>query len=455
MFDKKDIEKELKRASQGANSIVTGPDGEPIDQRVIDHFFQLNESGASGWRDSALWERHAAKCLRMQCKVCQSTRYKTSSTSVSWQMSSSPPASTDPPKASRSREKSTLSKEDNTPISRWRLISRKRKFKRSKSHDKGKSIATDELMHISGSLSTSQTQLAEHQHEPKRPRANIFIRNSIRHAQNRPVFCTFISKRLDPAQIPVPAVPDLKPADSSALDLTNPYHFTGRPYSPCPLEEGRLPFPLCGGRLPPPTPELKPEQLVESVPEPLQLTGPVRECPDGAVFPMSPLNSLNPSTFTLPSGHRQTIRLVAPSPEKLFTTYRSDELSTREAESPKSPKTPAATAVSTAATPTTTTTTMPAVIPQHNPTPAAAFPPTPPDSRQNSETFPSGFTYTSYGLKIAAPEAKPMPDGPADRDWTTCTLSDTTASSSPDCPVYVDQRAVSTQRRGLGMGVFR
>src|SRR5690242_11382933 len=58
MFEQADIEKELRLASQNANAIISGPNGEPIDQRVVDHFFMLFPACGSDWRDSARWERH-------------------------------------------------------------------------------------------------------------------------------------------------------------------------------------------------------------------------------------------------------------------------------------------------------------------------------------------------------------------------------------------------------------
>jgi hypothetical protein len=216
----------------------------------------------------------------------------------------------------------------------------------------------------------------------------------------------------------------------------------------------------------PPTPELKPEQCIESVTEPLQLAAPRQEIPDGGLFPMSPLDSPNPSTTNLQrqnrprqtshdalcqagqAGLRQTIRLVGPCAQELLLAWPLDQPPAPEPESEalKSPPIVAETAAKAISRHTNNH--------NHNNKSGYGFPPTPPDSRHNSETFPSGFVYTSYSLKVPAPEPTPMPPGPADRDWNTCRLSDTTGSSSPDCLVYVNPRE-GRMRRGSGMGIFR
>lgn len=462
MFDEEDIEQELSRASAEANSVITGPDGEPIDQRVLDHFFMLHESSGSGWRDSLQWERHAAICLRRQCEICQSDRYITKR--CGWQASSPPSAISDAPKDPKPSQKLKMSKEINFRIPRWNLEPRKRKVNRGKSvdrtgefQDRDASLSTDdELMHLIDAL--------EAPHQPKKPTRNLVIRDRIQRIRNKPVICTFVNKRLDPNKIPVPAVPDLKPGDSRNFNIAYPAHQTGRPYSPCPLEEGRLPFPLCRGRLMPPTPALKPEQCIESVTEPLQLTAPRQEIPDGGLFPMSPLDSPNASTTNLQrqsarrqtennalcqarqADLRQTIRLIGPCAQKLLLAWPLDQPPAPESESEalKSPSIVAETAAKAISRHTN----------NHNNNSGYGFPPTPPESRQNSETFPSGFVYTSYGLKVPAPEPAPMSPGPADKDWNTCRLSDTTGSNSPDCLLYVDLREAQ-MRRGSGMGIFR
>jgi hypothetical protein len=464
MFDEEDIkqdlvEQELSRASAEANAIITGPDGEPIDQRVLDHFFMLHESSGSGWRDSVQWERHAAICLRRQCDICRSDRYTVKR--CGWQASSPPPA----PKEPKSSEKSKLlSKEINFRIPRWNLEPRKRKVNRGKSvdrtgesQDRDTSLLTgDELMHLIDALEVPR--------QPNKPTRNLAIRDRIQRIRNKPVICTFVNKRLDPTQIPVPAVPDLKPGDSKNFNIVYPAHQTGRPYSPSPLEAGRLNFPLCKRRLMPPTPALKPEQCIESVTEPLQLTAPRQEIPEGGLFPMSPLDSPSASTTNLQRqsarrqtehnaltqagqpGLRQTIRLVGPCAQKLLLAWPLDQPPAPDSESEALKSPPivaeaAAKAISRHSNP-------------HNNNRGYGFPPTPPDSRQNSDFFPSGFVYTSYGLKVPAPKPPPMPPGPADRDWNMCRLSDTTGTSSPDCPVYVDPREARV-RRGSGMGIFR
>jgi hypothetical protein len=145
-------------------------------------------------------------------------------------------------------------------------------------------------------------------------------------------------------------------------------------------------------------------------------------------------------------GLRQTIRLVGPCAQKLLLAWPLDQPPAPDSESEALKSPPivaeaAAKAISRHSNP-------------HNNNRGYGFPPTPPDSRQNSDFFPSGFVYTSYGLKVPAPKPPPMPPGPADRDWNMCRLSDTTGTSSPDCPVYVDPREARV-RRGSGMGIFR
>ena len=461
MFDEEDIEQELKRASAEANAIITGPDGEPIDQRVIDHFFMLHQSSGSAWRDSIQWERHSAICLRKQCEICQSDHYIPKR--CGWQASSPPPATSDAPKDPKQSAKAKLSKEINFRIPRWNLEPRKRKANRGKSVDRtGESpdkdtspSLGDEVMRIIDAMGAPR--------QPDQPTRNLVIRDRIQRIRNKPVICTFVNKRLDPNKIPVPAEPDLKPGDSRNFNIADPAHQTGRPYSPCPLEEGRINFPLCAGRLMPPTPALKPEQCIESVNEPLQLTAPRQEIPDGGLFPMSPLDSPSASTANLQrqlgttgqelvhanqAGLRQTIRLVGPCAQRLLLAWPLDQqppAPDSESEALKSPPIVAESAAKAIARHSNS---------HNNTNKGYGFPPTPPDSRNNSETFPTGFVYTSYGLKVPAPEPAPMPPGPADRDWNTCRLSDTTRSTSPDCPVYVDPRE-ARMRRGSGMGIFR
>jgi hypothetical protein len=69
------------------------------------------------------------------------------------------------------------------------------------------------------------------------------------------------------------------------------------------------------------------------------------------------------------------------------------------------------------------------------------FPPTPPDSRHASSSSESSQARVSntYRDRMVLPAGpRPIPEGPADRDRYTCKISDTTGSSLPDCPVYVN-----------------
>lgn len=438
MFEQEDIEKvekELERASQDANSIVPGPDGQPIDQRVIEHFFMLYQSSGSDWRDSVRWERHSAQCLRMQCEICETSQYRPV-TPPSPVMA--PPPS--PPRSDATESWETLPRPRQSIFTapRWRLKLRRAREERHQPKNKGKSPATSQdLVYFADVLDRSEAPssaylLDSQTTRVRQPRSDLVIRDALRRTQEKPVICSLIPQELHPCKFPVPAVVDLKPASSKALDLADPSHLTGRPYEACPLEEGRLPFPLCKNCLPPPTPELKPEQTIAAVPEQLLLEDSSQERVPGAIFTMSPLSSANSSTAHLQRTFRpqKTIRLVDSSTEDLI------------AEGPTSQREDFESTLLAAAT---------AALRNRNRTPVSALPPTPPDSRQNSAAYPSGIDYTSNRAVVPISQLdKPLPPGPADKDWAACTLSDTTASPLPDCPVFVDPREVL--RRGSGGG---
>ncbi|KAF2626845.1 hypothetical protein BU25DRAFT_73565 [Macroventuria anomochaeta] len=450
-FDRQDIEKELKQATLDANATVVGPDGEEVSQRVINHFFTLYPAGGSDWLDSKRWERHLAKCSQIKCDHCKATqrpgdRSPSPLKSSPLQSSrSSSPKSTKSPKEPKSSADGYFS----NPF--WRSRSSKRR------EEKGKSPAPDELGECTTSplhevLLSPRTQLSERLPDrPRRasrpPKGSIVIRDAYQYTQRKPVRCSIISSSLDPSQIPIPAIPDLKPADSSGLDLHDLAHVTGHSYGGSPLEDGRLPFPLCHNFIPPPAPLLRPEQRITPIPDTLQLEEASRVSSSGRpIFDMSPLVSASPGAtnvqrgFHPPPAVRTPFRPVFPDEEYTIADVLGDGI-----EMPRLRKCG------------------PAPAPAPAAAPAVQFPPTPPDSRQNSTSYPSGVSYTTYGDTISLP-AKPtsVPEGPADRDWDMCELSDTTGSSLPDCPVYVNPRQARgewwdgmAERYGPGMNYWR
>ncbi|KAJ8104668.1 hypothetical protein OPT61_g10633 [Boeremia exigua] len=161
MFDQEDVEKELKLASKNANAVVQGPDGEPLDQRVIDHFFMLHQACGSGWRDSARWERHQAKCLQMQCDVCTSPWYVMRSSLSPPKTPSSQPTQSISPQSQKPLKKPTSFEDRILSIPAWRSGSQGRK-------DKGKSPATIETMQESSRKMIVRPQAQALTHLPER-----------------------------------------------------------------------------------------------------------------------------------------------------------------------------------------------------------------------------------------------------------------------------------------------
>lgn len=309
MFEQADIEKELRLASQNANAIISGPNGEPIDQRVVDHFFMLFPACGSDWRDSARWERHQARCLQEQCNVCRSPQHSSKRSSAPLQQGlPSPSACSNSPKVTTAPMRQGSFEDDSLPFALLRPKACKRK-------EKGKSTANDGDGFLSGLFSRRRTQVQEGSPQgfrrlAKRPRMNVMFQAAVRRTQEKPVRCSARKEVLDPYQIPVPAVLDLKPADSSGFDLRNPAHLTGRPYDGCPLDEGRLPFPLTKNLLPPPSSKLNRERGISPPPEPLYLKDSWPVYSEEGVFSMSPLATPTSSTTDLQRGFTSTVRLV-------------------------------------------------------------------------------------------------------------------------------------------------
>ncbi|KAJ4992072.1 hypothetical protein SVAN01_02393 [Stagonosporopsis vannaccii] len=430
MFEQADIEKELRLASQNANAIIPGPDGEPIDQRVIDHFFLLYPACGSDWRDSARWEHHQARCLQQQCNVCRSPQYSMKRSSSPSKGHSSPPARSESPRSRKSPTRLGHSRDSSLPCASWLPKSRKHK-------EKGNLPANKEDNILIGLFSRRRRQRQENSTQGprrlgKRHKANAVIEAAIRRIQDRPVRCS-TKEVLDPKQIPVPAVPDLKPADSSGFDLTNLTHLTGRPDDGCLLGEGRVPFPLSRNFLPP-SPRLRQECCISPTPESLRLRASSPMSSEDGVFSMSPLASPTSSTANLQCDFGSTIRLVEdPSADNLRAML--DDLS-HDVSLPrvKKRKQPLADRLS------------------RRPAPSFAYPPTPPDSRHNSDSSTVSDSVSSHDFGVVPP-SKAKIEHEASAERANCKTSDTTGSSLPECQTYVclsekrDRRWASTVKR--------
>ena len=447
MFDEKNVQKELKLASQNANAIVLGPDSGEVTERVIEHFFTLYAAGGSDWRDSKEWDRHQAKCSRFECDLCKSSGDPTKRPPSPLKALPSPSLQSSSPKSPKSPKKLGSPEDGYFSIPLWQLRSRKRR-------EKGKSPASDEDLDrlIDKESISPRTQLPEYLPEqssrrPRRPKGKLVIQGATRRAREKPVRCSITSKPLNPSQIPVPAITDLKPADSSSHDLRNPAYVTGRPYHECPLEHGQLPFPLSRNIIPPPTPQLGPKHCNTPVLGPLQLEDFSIMSANSGFFTMSPLVSASPSATNVQRGFRPTIRLVDPSAVATDEScVIADMLSHDSLSMPRLKRRRPSVAA----------------FMHRSPAPPVQFPPTPPDSRQNSNSYAAAVSYTSYGAVLPPAEPASVPEGPADRNWAMCELSDTTGSSLPDCPVYVNPReardkwwAEMAERHGPGMEMWR
>lgn len=421
MFGQADIEKELKRASQNANAVVSGPDGEPIDQRVLDHFFILFPACGSDWRDSARWEFHLARCLQGQCHVCRSSQYST-------KRSFPPPGS-----CSSTTKRSFWSGDDSLPFALLRPKAGKRK-------EKGKLPADPEDKLPISLFGRHGTKLQEnsprgYRRTAKQPRVNVVISAAIRRTQEKPIRCSVRKEILDPNRIPVPAVPDLKPADSSGFDLRDLTHVTGRPYDGCPLDDGCIPFPLAGNLPMPPTPELIPERCISPTPTPRCLDSSSPMYAEEGVFAMSPPASPTSSSTNLQHSHRSTIRLVEePWMDDLRTMLDNlgHDVSKPRISHPRQPL---------------------ADRSSRRQAPTAKYPPTPPGSRPHSglSTVASNASQSGGVMPLIEPgiETRAL----VGRNRAVYEIADATRSSSPQCAMYTslseqqDRQWASTVRK--------
>lgn len=299
---------------------------------------------------------------------------------------------------------------------------------RRESEDKGKKPAENQewISPIFPSLNRPRRQSPELlPPDSKAPVRGIVIREAVQRQQTKPVRCSFSATSLDPRQIPVPVLPELYFKASSAVNLSDPCQITGRLPGASPLERGRLSFPLPKNTLPPPTPELRPEQCFAPSPEPLELNGPSQAPTTGAPFKMPSLARSRPrATKVQRGGFHEPIALINASsttPQSALATLLQPYHDNRSKPTSKKRN-----------------------LAHRNPSPPLHPLPTPPDSRSNSGSTTTNIPDLTFGATGTLPPrpARPrrVPSGPADRDPRVCTLSDTTGSPLPDCPVYVNAR---------------
>lgn len=428
-----EIQEIAKLTSEDAGHAIAGPDGESMPAYVIDDFFKLYSAGGSDWKESwrwqihlDRWEDHKTRCSKGICDYCRKMRREGKELPPPYLSPSLPVLPASPVSPQNSLPETGEPENGRSTVPTWRYKSHRRR-------GKGKELALDQDCYSSpdGSLLSSQTHALVlppvRSRALRAPENGIVIREAVERQKNKPIRCSFSVAKLDPRQIPVPAVPDLYPEDSSALDLSDISHVTGRPYGASPLEGDRLPFPLSNNLLPPPTPDLKPDQHLTSIPEPLRLEEPSEASPNGAPFRKSPLARFNPkATRVQRGGFSEPVTLV-----KASETTAQSAVSILLNQLHNGP--PSASLKKRG---------------RLHRSPGPSLPPLPTllnprnsntDNRApNSEASGPDPTFTARG-KLPA-RSRRIPPGPADRDPRVCTLSDTTGSPLPDCPVYVNAR---------------
>ncbi|KAF1932198.1 uncharacterized protein M421DRAFT_89543 [Didymella exigua CBS 183.55] len=414
-----DIQKELKLLSNDATRSVAGPDGESLPAWVIDDFFKLHSAGGSGWQESGLWEAHLGKwehhkqyCIKCDRSYCRAMR-KTEHTPPLPCVALLPPTShTCSALNQNPRKKPSESDDVHFTVSIWRRGSRRRR-------DKGKEPALDQewCNPLDELLISPCTQAPDRPRAPRTPRNGIVIQEAIQCQRRKPVRCLFSTTPLDPCQIPVPAIPDLYPEDSGTLDLSGPSHVTGRPYGASLLQGKRLPFPLCINLLPPPTPQLKPEQRLTPIPEPLKLEDPLQLSANRELFDIPPITKVSRgATKVQRGGFLGQVNASSTNPYSLVDILPNPHNSSAPLHCSQTHK------------------------PIHSSPKSGESLPTSPDSQCNSGV--GDIPDLSFGATDPLPtrSTRPtrIPTGSADRDRRNCTLSDTTGSSLPDCPVYMN-----------------
>ncbi|KZM26276.1 uncharacterized protein EKO05_0002207 [Ascochyta rabiei] len=437
MFESQDVKREPKQTAQDVGTAVSGPHSEPVPQRVIDHFFTLYPAGGSDWRNSVRWQRHLTKCTVTKCAICKATRRLTDTSPSPARLSAKPPVKLSARSSTESLSKT--SKDSYFSVPSWRSKSSKERKKR------GKSPAQDEIDEEDTETLSPSTQVPRYletsfSRRTRASRPGIVIYDGApqfeRRAPPPPVRCTSVSKPVDASKIPVPAAPHLRFASTATINVDDLSQITGRPYEISPLE--LLRFPLSQHYNLPSTPQLKPKQVAASVPEMEPLTGALRASSVDSLLSESSTVGPNPTNV-----QRWPTQPRSESSSGMGGYTIADLLSQDGGfEMPPTRKHRAA-----------------AGRPTHHasaPAPAAQYLPTPPHSRHTSNGWQAGSSVAPPTYCIAIPE------GPADRDWATCKLSDTTGSSLPNCPVYVNARerldkywAGWAERHGPGMRNWR
>lgn len=294
--------------------------------------------------------------------------------------------------------------------------------------DKGKEPAEDQEWY--SPLGNPLQRPREHSPElppfcPTAPVNGIVIREAVQHQQTKPVRCSFSVTPLDPRQIPVPTLPGLRPRDSAALNLSDPCHTTGRLFNASPLEGGRLFFPLPKNPLPQPTPELKAQQCFTSAPEPLLLED-YSQAPTTreSVDMPSLLRRRSKATRIQQGGFHEPITLLNASSTNSQSAITSLLQPLRDTH-PMS-------------------TSQKRKVIHRNPSSPVHSLPTLSGSRNNSGSTATSIPHLTFGTTGSLPPrpVRPtrVPPSPAAKDPRVCTLSDTTGSPLPDCPVYVSPR---------------
>lgn len=455
MFDGYGIEKKLKKASRNANATVLGPHGERIPQFVVDTFFTLYPAGGSDWRNSARWEKHLQEFFDSN-GFFKSKEFITSADYSAFKEHTASLAAQQPSRRSPSPSTSPRSdRETNSPffLSLWSRRSSKER------QDRGKSPALhtpEEPPSPRAEESPSADTPAIR--SPASSKGGIRIVEDparVQQGPSSPVQSTCVSKPIDPSQIPVPAVPDLKPPSSEGIDLHNLAHATGRPCECCILY--LLQFPLVEDCSMPPAPQLMPERRLIPPPEMPQLAETLQvSSPDSLLFDNLPVLSAGAGATNTqrwqshPLNIPQTAAALTADDEAAYFTV--DNLSHDGSEMPT------VTQSNNGAIRATT-----GVHHRHAPAPGAQFLFTPPDSRQNTppdsrrnSNASQDLSHTTHSAMVLPPTDRPAPVGPADRDWATCAVSDRTVLSQAEQKKrHNEWWAEFTERYGPGTGVWR
>ena len=440
LLSSEELEKELKILSQQANATVESPHGEKVPQRIIDHFFDLHWACGSDWRDSASWKAHQEECAQFKCNMCKDPRRASRSATEANRAPPQSPLSVSPQSSSLQKTKSP--KPPKSPKGPYWCDF----FRRSTSSDRqkrGKLPASDRT--IDEGLISPKTQLSNFIQNPhatglRPPNISADSYDKIVRRQSRKAIrCSIVSVPPGAVSlIPPPAISD-KPESSEDFNPRNLAHQTGRPSRRSTIDSIKFPLPdyYKVHINTPPAPRIRPERSIEPIPGPLHLDHPTRSpSSDSLIFNISPLQSAGLSATNIHRGFyplRDPDTVTPDEPYNITEIWAQDEYDGLQMRKTRNRK--------------RDTTIRMIHSPAQFPTPAmhVQFPPTPPDSREGSCSWlkPAdekiGGIYAEKEVKVPPPAWSPrVPDSPADRDWDKCVVSDTTGSSVPDCPVYVN-----------------